>query len=132
VILIPLTSGLYGESWYFSRSAAIARLIALGVVCLAISIIHIVSQWKHFSIWSGRQGGRPSEGLSIIPWHGAILLAVSAIALVIMTGLLLGAGGPGSWIPAETLDYVVVTRLIALGGVAFTVVVVNTVFHLKR
>jgi hypothetical protein len=50
-----------------------------------------------------------------------------------MTGLLLGAvtaGGPG--ITADMVYFILVSRLIALGCVSFTVVVVNKVFHLKR
>jgi hypothetical protein len=83
--------------------------------------------------WSGQQGAQPGSGESTIPWHGVVLLAISAIALVVMTGLLLGAvttGGPG--ITADMVYFILISRLIALGCVSFTVVIVNKVFHLKR
>jgi hypothetical protein len=133
VILIPLTGGLFGGDWYVSRSGTISKLIALGVVCLAISIINIIYQRKRFSTWPGQQGARPGSGESTIPWHGVVLLAISVIALVVMTGLLLGAvttGGSG--ITADMVYFILVARLIALGCLALTVVVVNKVFHLKR
>jgi len=133
VILIPLTGGLFNGDWYVSRSDTISKLIALGVVCLAISIINSIYQRKRFSAWSGQQGAQPGSGESTIPWHGVVLLAISAIALVVMTGLLLGAvttGGSG--ITADIVYFILVSRLIALGCVSFTVVIVNKVFHLKR
>ena len=133
VILIPLTGGLFGGDWYVSRSDTIARLIALGVVCLAISIINSIYQQKRFSAWPGQQGAQPGSGASTIAWHGVVLLAVSVIALVVMTGILLGAVtavGPG--ITADIVYFILVCKLIALGCVSLTVVVVNAVFHLKR
>ncbi len=133
VILIPLIAGLFGGDWYVSRSDTIAKLIALGVVCLAISIINSIYQRKRFGTWPGQQGARPGSGASTIAWHGVVLLVISVIALVVMTGLLLGAftaGGPG--ITADMVYFILVARLVALFCVALTVVVVNIVFHLKR
>jgi hypothetical protein len=133
LILIPLTSGLFSGDWYVSRSDTISKLVALGVVCLAISIINIIYQRKRFNTWPGQQGTRPVPGESTMAWHGVVLLAISVISLVVMTGLLLGAvtaGGPG--ITADVVYFILVARLIALGCVALTVVVVNKVFHVKR
>ena len=126
VILIPLVAGLFGGDWYAGRADTIARLVALGIVCLAISVINGIYQRKRFNAWSGQRGA------STISWHGVVLLAVSAIALVIMTGLLLGAitiGVPG--VNTDIVYFALASRLIALGCVALTVVVVNVVFHLK-
>lgn len=133
VILFPLTTELFVGDWYVSRADTISKLIAFGVVCFAISIINSIYQRKRFNTWSGQQGARPGSGASTVPWHGVVLLAISVMALVIMTGLLLGAvtaGGPG--ITADMVYFMLVSRLIALGCVALTVVVVNIVFHLKR
>jgi hypothetical protein len=133
LILIPLTGGLFNGDWYVSRSDTIGKLIALGVVCLAISIINIIYQRKRFSNRSGQQGTRPVPGESTIAWHGVVLLAISVIALVSMTGLLLSSilpDRPG--ITADILYFVLVCKLIALGCVSLTVVVVNKVFHVKR
>ena len=133
VILIPLIAGLFGGDWYVSRSDTISKLIALGVVCLAISIINSIYQRKCLGTWSGQQGARPGFGASIIPWHGVVLLAISVIALVVMTGLLLGSvNAGGSGMTADMVYFSLVARLIALGCVSFTVVIVNKVFHLKR
>ena len=133
VILIPLIAGLFGGDWYVSRADTIAKLVALGVVCLAISIINSIYQRKRLGTWHGQQDARPGSGASTILWHGVVLLAVSAIALVVMTGLLLGSvNAGGSGITADMVYFSLVARLIALLCVALTVVVVNAVFHLKR
>lgn len=133
VILIPLTGGLFGGDWYVSRSDTISKLIALGVVCLAISVINSIYQRKRFSTWSGQQRARPGSGESTISWHGVALLAISVIALVLITGLLLSSVTTGgSAITADVVYFIPVARLIALGCVSLTVVVVNAVFHLKR
>ncbi|HEX6482558.1 MAG TPA: HEAT repeat domain-containing protein [Ktedonobacteraceae bacterium] len=133
VVLIPLTGGLFSGDWYVSRSDTVSKLIALSVVCLAISIINIIYQRKRLSTWSGQQGAQPGSGESTTSWHGVVLLAISVISLVVMTGMLLGsvtAGGAG--ITADIVYFILVSRLIALGCVSFTVVVVNKVFHVKR
>ena len=133
LILIPLTGGLFSGDWYVSRSDTIGKLIALGVVCLAISIINIIYQRKRFGTWPGQQRMRTGSGESTIPWHGVALLAISVVALVVMTGLLLGSilpDRPG--ITADIVYFILVCKLIALGCVSLTVVVVNIVFHLNR
>jgi HEAT repeat protein len=133
LILIPLTGGLFSGDWYVSRSDTISKLIALGVVCLAISIINIIYQRKRFSTWSGQQGARPGSSESTIPWHGVVLLAISVSALAAMTGLLLGSILPyRPGITADIVYFILVCKLIALGCVSLTVVVVNKVFHLKQ
>ena len=42
VALIPLIAGLFGGDWFVSRADTIASLVALGIVCLAISIINSI------------------------------------------------------------------------------------------
>jgi hypothetical protein len=50
-----------------------------------------------------------------------------------MTGMLLGAViAGGSGITLDVVYFILVARLIVLGCVSLTVVVVNKVFHLKR
>src|SRR5258706_447857 len=91
-----------------------------------------IYQRKRFSTWSGQQGAQPGSGESTIPWHGVVLLAISAIALVVMTGLLFGSMPYRPGITPDIVYFILVSRLIALGCVSFTVVVVNKVFYLKR
>ncbi len=129
-ILIPLTS-IITNNTYIGRFALISEVAATVVVCIAIALINILYQRKPDAKlspqkYASRKKGTPS-------WHNVVLAGISVYTLVQIASNLLQINF--AYDPVMTTDvihFILVARLVALGLMAATVIVINMVFFTKR
>jgi len=112
----------------YGYSLSITRVAMLLIFCVALVSMNLLVQRKSFSALLSFQqgGGRPAS-----PWMGVVLAALSIIILASLSSAL--SAGFDYWSGADINMYhiVMVYRIISLGIVAMTMLLINRIFHLR-
>jgi hypothetical protein len=129
-ILIPLTS-IITNNTYIGRFALISEITATVVVCIAIALINILYQRKPDEKLSPQKYASRKKGIP--SWHNVVLAGISVYTLVqIASSLLQMNFAYDPVMTADTIHFILISRLVALGLMAATVIVINMVFFTKR
>ena len=129
--LMSLTS-LSTNNPYIGRFGLISQVAATFVICLAIALINILYQRKPGGIPSTRK--RAHQQSAPTPLQNAILAGASVLTLTQIAYSLL-MQNDFVYDPAmtpDTIHFILICRLIALGIMVTTVIVINTVFFTKH
>lgn len=132
VVGLGLLSTLLADGEYVGRFALISKMVALGVVCLAIMLINIIYQRRRAK--SQFEPGRKRSGIgaALTSWQGVILAITSIIVLIVITPSLLTTYFFAEMnMTADIIRFVLICKLIVLGYLALTVVALNFIFHRK-
>jgi len=125
-MVIPISSILLNRA-YIGRFALISEVVAIALVCIVIAVINVIYQRKPIDAVSIAKRGTTNS------WHGVILAGGSVLVLAsVASNLLQTSFAYDPLITTDIVHYVLVCRLIALGFMALTVVVVNKVFFGKH
>jgi lambda repressor-like predicted transcriptional regulator len=129
--LISLTS-LSTNNSYIGRAGLISQLAATFVICLAIALINILYHRKPSGIASIRK--QTHQQSTSMPLHNAILAGASVLTLTqIAYSLLMQIGfAYDPTMTTDTVHFILICRLITLGIMVTTVIVINTVFFMKH
>ena len=129
-ILIPLTS-IITNNTYIGRFALISEITATVVVCMAIALINILYQRKPDARLAPQKYASRKKGIP--SWHNVVLAAISVYTLVqIASSLLQMNFAYDPVMTTDTIHFILISRLVALGLMAATVIVINMVFFTKR
>ena len=129
-ILVPLTS-IITNNTYIGRFALISEITATVVVCIAIALINILYQRKPDARPASQKYTSRKKGIS--SWHNVVLAGISVYTLVqIASSLLQMNFAYDPVMTADTIHFILISRLVALGLIAATVIVINMVFFTKR
>ncbi|HEY0757007.1 MAG TPA: ABC transporter ATP-binding protein [Ktedonobacteraceae bacterium] len=133
LLLIALSAGLFAGSGFSGRFETISRLIALAIVCLAISAMNIFYQRRRSNPWASRARSQRGTGEPAHPWQGFVLLIFSLSTLAILTAQLWNSALPDQLgVTDAIVQFILICRLVALACVALTIVLINMTFHSKR
>ncbi len=129
--LMSLTS-LSTNNTYIGRFGLISQVAATFVICLAIALINILYQRKPGGTPPTRK--RTHQQSAPTPLQNAILAGSSVLTLTqIAYSLLMQAGfAYDPVMTTDTVHFILICRLITLGIIATTVIVINTMFFTKH
>jgi hypothetical protein len=129
--LIPLTQQST-ENQYIGRFGLLSQLAATLVICVAIALINILYQRAPAMVSSTRKRVH-QQGITT-PLQNVVLAGVSVLTLIqIAFSLLMQIGFAYDPImTADTVHFILICRLIVLGIMAATVIVINKVFFVKH
>lgn len=129
--LIPLTN-LPTNSPYIGRFGLVSELTATTMICLAIALINILYQRIPIGMSSTQK--RTHQQGTTMPLQNVMLAGFSVFTLTQIAYSLLMATGFAydPTMNADAIHFILMARLIALGVMTATVIVINKVFFVKR
>ncbi len=129
--LIPLT-GLSINNAYMGRSGLVSQFVATFITCLGIALINILYQRKSGGISSLHKRTHPQSAPT--PLQNAILAGASVLTLtqIAYTLLMQNDFAYDPSMTTSTIHFILFFRLITLGIMATTVIVINKVFFVKH
>ncbi|GCE07216.1 HEAT repeat domain-containing protein [Dictyobacter aurantiacus] len=121
-----LVQQLFYSSYGYALS--LMKLAMLLIICIALVSMNLLLQRKSFSalLRFEQGGGRPAS-----PWMGVALAMLSIVVLASQAGILESGFDYGVGADISTYHFVMICRIIALGLVAITMLLINRIFHLR-
>ncbi|GLV60605.1 hypothetical protein KDH_74240 [Dictyobacter sp. S3.2.2.5] len=127
---VGVFSLLVQQLFYTSYGYALSlmKLAMLLIICFALVSMNLLLQRKSFSalLRFEQGGGKPAS-----PWMGVALAMLSIAVLASQAGILESGFDYGVGADISTYHFVMICRIIALGVVAITMLLINRIFHLR-
>jgi hypothetical protein len=129
-ILIPLTN-VPANPLYIGRFAIVSEIVATAIVCLGIALINILYQRSPAGGLSAQKS--PQQKGATTSWHNIVLAGISVFTLgQVVSSLLQTTFATDPAMTADTVHFILICRLIALGIMVATVIVINKVFFVRN